>query len=75
MEIASSRFSFNKTDGIKILKVFGWSAASAFIVFLISLVSIISVPPDYLWIVPIVNTLLVSIKQFVDGQKASKPQV
>ncbi len=60
----SQKYSLNKTDGIKILKVLGWSAGSAIVSALITIIANIDLPVQYVWIIPIVNTILVTAQKF-----------
>lgn len=61
----SPRFSLDKTDAIKILKVLGWTVASAAVAALISLLAHLQVPSQYLFLVPIANTVLVALQKFI----------
>ena len=60
----SKRYSLNFFDGNKIFKVVIYSALSAGLVSLINIIPDVDVPDRYIWIVPIVNILLVSLKKF-----------
>lgn len=61
----NGRFTFNQEELMKILKVFAWTMASAGVAALISVVGIIEMPPEYVWVVPIINTALYGIQKFV----------
>jgi hypothetical protein len=71
----STRFSLNKADLISILKVIGWTVASALVAAVIVALGNINVPAQYLFLVPIVNTLLVAIQKFVAGKAAADSAV
>lgn len=64
----SPRYSLNKEDGMKILKVVLYTAASAVIASLLSVLQNLDVPPEYAVIVGIVNVLLVAGKKFFEGK-------
>lgn len=64
----SSRYSLNKEDGMKILKVVLYTAASAVIASLLSVLQDLDVPPEYAVIVGMVNVLLVAGKKFFEGK-------
>lgn len=58
-------FVFKTPEAKKTLKVFGWTLASALVVFLIDFLGAIDVPPEYVMYVPLVNTVLYAIKEWV----------
>jgi hypothetical protein len=70
----SERFTLNKEDLLKILKVFGWSMASSVVATAITILPQVDVPTKYTAIagtlIIIINTLLVAVKKFIDGKKA-----
>lgn len=57
-------FKLDKADGIHIAKVAGYSIAATIIGALIVIVGKLQVNPEYLFLVPLANTLLVSAEQF-----------
>ncbi len=61
----SSSFQFNKEDLGKSLKVLGWSLGSALITFAMAMMSSTTFPDQYVWAVPIINTVLFMLYQFV----------
>ena len=65
----SKSFSFNRDNAKKVYKVFLWTMASALVTLGISLLGVIEMPVEYVWIVPIVNTALYTIKQLVEDQR------
>ena len=67
----SLRFHLNKEDGLKILYAFLWSLASTSVVALIALVQTAQFPPEILFVVPFINTILYGLKKWIDG-KVSK---
>lgn len=64
----SPAFSFNRENARRTLKVFGWTMAAAVVALLIDLVGVVEVPAQYAFIVPVVNTVLYAIKEYVTGQ-------
>ena len=71
-EIQSPSGQLNRQDLARIGKTFLYSMASALIGFLISLIPQLNIPMEYsmiaTFIVPVVNTLLVTIKKIIDGK-------
>ena len=63
--IGSGSFQIDREASLKILKVCGWTMASAAVALLISLLGIIHIPAQYLWILPLINVALVSLQQFI----------
>jgi hypothetical protein len=66
----SAPLSFDRANVAKTLKVFGWTIASTLTALAIALWADVSVPTEYAVLVPLVNTLLVGLKQYFDGQEA-----
>lgn len=64
----SPRYSLNKEDGMKILKVVLYTAASAVIASLLSVLQDLNVPPEYAVLLSVVNVLLVAGKKFFEGK-------
>lgn len=61
---------FGKSEFQKSLKVFGWTVGSAVVVLLLDAVSLLEVPAQYAFIVPVINTVLYSVKEwFSDNSK------
>lgn len=63
--IGDGRFQFNKEGGIRILKVLGWTVLSLAIAALLDAIKMIDVPTQYLFVIPIINTLLVALQEFI----------
>ena len=61
----SQKYTLNKEDGAKILSVIGWSVASAVVASLIFITQDISVPTEYAFVLPIVNTVLYALSKFI----------
>jgi hypothetical protein len=65
----SPAFTFDRENGKAILKVFGWTMSSAIVVLAIDMMGVIEVPAQYAFLVPVVNTILYSIKEYVTEQR------
>ena len=59
------KYKFGSVELQKSLKVLGWTMASALIVLGLDLVQIIDFPVQYAFIVPVVNSILYSLKELV----------
>jgi len=62
-------FSFDRENAKKVYKVFLWTMASAIVALGISLLGVVEMPAEYVWVVPVVNTVLYAIKEFIEEQK------
>ena len=67
------RYKLDATDGTNLLKVFGYSTGAAILAIIISLIAKIDIPAQYMFIVPIVNILLVAVKDFFENRIVEKP--
>ena len=65
----SERFSIDKENAKNIGKVFAWSAGSAFVAMLIALVGIVEVPVGGNPLIPLVNTMLYALKEWIEDQR------
>jgi len=63
--IGSGSFQVDKPAGLHILKVFGWTIVSAAVALLLNLLGVVKFPPEYAFIIPIINTILVALQQFI----------
>jgi len=61
----SGRFQFNEYEAKKALKVLGWSVGSAFVALLLTLVGVMEFPAEYAFIVPVINTVLYALQEFI----------
>lgn len=64
----SKRFRLNKEEALSVAKVAGWTIAAALVALGIDLVNLIEIPVEYAFIVPIINTVLYALKEFIQGQ-------
>lgn len=64
----SKKYRLNAADGTKIMSALFWSLASTAIGFFIVILPSIDVPAQYIFVIPMINGLLYTLKRFVDGQ-------
>ena len=65
----SGRFSFGEEEARKALKVFGWSVGSAFVALALSLVGVLDLPADYAFIIPVINTVLYALNEWIKNNR------
>ena len=63
------RFRLNREETQSIFQVLLWSLGSALVVALIGIVQALDVPQEWLFLVPIANTLAYSFKEWIRGQR------
>lgn len=63
----SPKFTLNELDWIKILQTVIYSGISSMIAALIVVVESIQFPPEYLFLVPVVNSILYAGMRFFRG--------
>lgn len=63
--MSSPAFSLNKSDGLKILKVAGYSIASIVVSALISLIAEGQFDPKYAAMIPVINSILYSTERYL----------
>lgn len=63
------KYVWSKENSASLLKVLGWTMASAVVASLITFLGNLEVAPQYLFIVSIVNTLLVAIKEWLSNKR------
>ncbi len=63
--MGSKSFKFNRADLSKAIGVLCWSLASSLIAFAMAFMSMTTFPDQYVWAVPIINTVLFMLYQFV----------
>lgn len=61
----SPKYQLNQADGLRMLKVLAWSLASTIITVAIALSQEVVVPPEYAFLLPVINTLLVGIQSYL----------
>ena len=66
----AKRFSYSEYEAKKVLKVFGWTMASAFVALLLSLVQVVDFPTEYVFLVPFINTVLYAIAELIRDNSA-----
>ena len=65
----SERFNLDQDNLRRILKVFAWSTGSALVAMVIAIVAIVEVPVEYAFLIPLVNTSLYALQQYVEDQR------
>lgn len=65
----SPKYQLNQADGIRMLKVMAWSLASTIVTVLIAFSQEVAVPPEYAFLLPVINTLLVGVQSFLRDNK------
>lgn len=65
----SKSFNLDKVELKNSTKVFLWSFGSALVVLLINIVANLDVPTEYLPLVPIVNTILYALKEYLTNNQ------
>lgn len=60
---------WNTYEVKKALKVFGWTMGSAVVTLLLTLVGALDIPSQYIFIVPIVNSVLYAIKEVISDNQ------
>jgi membrane protein implicated in regulation of membrane protease activity len=69
IQIGSGSWSLNKTDSWPIVRGLLWSVASMVVAAAISLLAGLQVPSQYLFLIPLANFALVSLKRYVDDNR------
>jgi hypothetical protein len=63
----SPKYTLNELDWKKILQTLAYSGLSAILAALIVIVEGIEFPPEYLFIVPVINSVLYALQRFFRG--------
>ena len=63
------RFRLNREETQSIFQVLLWSLGSALVVALIGIVQALDVPQEWLFLVPVANTVLYALREWFQGQK------
>ena len=64
----SPKYSLNQADIIEMMKVMAWSLGATIVTVLLSFLNNTEVPPQYAFLLPVINSLLYSVKLFLDGK-------
>ena len=64
----SPKYKLNKQDLWDISKVVLWSGASAMVGTILVVLDQLEVPAQYMWVVPVVNTLLVAVHKYLKSK-------
>jgi len=65
----SKRFRLNREETQSIFQVLLWSLGSALVVALIGIVQALDVPQEWLFLVPVANTVLYALREWFQEQK------
>ena len=65
----SKRFTLNEEETRGIFKVLLWSLGSALVVALIGVIQTADVPQEWLFLVPVANTVLYALREWFQGQR------
>lgn len=65
----NKKYKFTRENAKSTLKVLAWSVGSSVIAGLLVLIGDTEFPKEYAIFVPIVNTILVALKEFLDEKK------
>lgn len=61
---------FGKPEVQNTLKVFGWTVGAALVVLAIDLLGVVDMPAQYAFVVPLANTILYALKEWIaDNRK------
>ena len=63
------RFRLNREETQSIFQVLLWSLGSALVVALIGIVQALDVPQEWLFLVPVANTVLYALREWFQGQR------
>ena len=63
--LGGAPFQFKEKEARAALKVLGWSTASVIVTFLITLIGAVDIAPQYAFLIPVVNTILYSVKEYI----------
>lgn len=64
----SPTLTFDRQNGERVLKVFGWTMAAAIVALVLDLINFVTLPAEYAFVVPLVNTVLYAVKEFLTEQ-------
>jgi hypothetical protein len=62
-------FRYSKIEVIRILKVFGWTMASALVALALQLMEVVELPAQYVFLVPAINFVLYALNEFITNNK------
>lgn len=58
-------FNFGVLEFKKVFKVFLWTGSAAFLVMIGDWINLVDFPAEYAFIVPIANTIIYALREFV----------
>jgi len=65
----SDSYSFDKENAMRVLRVFAWSMASVIVTLAIGMVTGLQLPTEYAWAIPLVNSALYALKEYIEDQR------
>ena len=63
------KYTFTEENFVAVLKVVAWSLSATLITTLIMVWQQTEVPPEYTFLVPIINTILYAAKEFISDKR------
>lgn len=64
----SKKYTLNREDLLQVAKVVLYSGASAMLAVVIAFLAEVQVPEQWVFVVPLINSIVVLVKKFVDGK-------
>lgn len=64
-EFGAKSFALGTQELANIIKVFVWTVASALVALFIDWLGLIELPTEYAFVVPLANTVLYSLKEWI----------
>lgn len=64
----SPKYKLDKNDVTEMLKVMAWSLGSTIVTVLIAFTENVEVPIEYAFLLPVINTILYSVRLFFAGK-------
>lgn len=61
----AASFALGSKELVNIFKVFAWTVASALLALVTDWLGLIELPTEYAFVVPIANTMLYSLKEWI----------
>lgn len=63
------KYTFTQENFVAVLKVIGWSVAASIVASLIMILEETAVPVQYAFLVPLVNSSLYALKEFISDKR------
>ena len=62
-------YQFDRENAARVFKVFLWSMASVIVTLAIGMVTGLQLPTEYAWAIPLVNSALYALKEYIEDQR------